>query len=196
MDTATFERAVEAFSSANAQDPKTILLDGKPQPFELVQAARRARWVRQLVVEPSWALKLAAHCQHLRRWEIPRESYDDGRLGYLKWRKALSQFHADAAAETLRQLGIDDDTIQQVRRINLKQGLHQNADTQHMEDVLCLVFLQYEFEAFAGKHDDKKVVSILKKSWAKMSDRGRRAALALDLPPRLSALVKRALSNP
>ena len=195
MDSATFQRAVAAFSEANARDPKRVLIDGELRPFALVQAERRVEWLFRLLPDASWALKLAAHCQHLRRWEIPRTNFDDGRLGYLTWRKELSRFHADAATEMLRGLGIDENVIADVRRINLKQGLHTNPETQVMEDVLCLVFLQYDFAEFAKHHDTKKLENIVRKTWDKMSDSGKEAALGIDLPPELLALVQRALSR-
>jgi hypothetical protein len=114
----------------------------------------------------------------------------------LTWRKALARLHADKASELLREAGYDEGTIAEVRRINLKQGLHVSPDTQTIEDALCLVFLEYELEEFAGKHPDDKVVDIIRKTWGKMSERGHERALALALPGRSAALVARALGAP
>jgi hypothetical protein len=186
-------RAIAAFRAANARDPNTILDAGQPRPKELVAAERLAAWVERLEPAASEPLVLASHCQHLCRWELARTDFPDGRVGYLTWRKALARLHADKASELLREVGYDEGTIAEVRSINLKQGLHANPDTQTIEDALCLVFLEHELEEFAGKHPDDKVVDIIRKTWAKMSERGHERALALVLPSHSAALVARAL---
>jgi hypothetical protein len=123
-----------------------------------------------------------------------RSSYPEGRVGYLQWRTQLARFHADRAAEILSSVGYDRALIDQVRRINLKQGLRSDPDVQTMEDALCLAFIEHEFDVFAAKHDDQKLIEILKKTWKKMSPRGREAALALQVSPRLRDLLGRALN--
>ena len=194
MDRERFERAVAAFDQANAEDPAREAVLGVPRPRELVQAERLAAWVARLESHPSEALLLAARCQHLERWKIPRCSHPEGRVGYLQWRTQLARFHADRAAEILSAAGYERPLIDQVRRINLKQGLRSDPDVQTMEDALCLSFIEHEFDAFAAKHDDDKLIEILRKTWKKMSARGRDAALALDASPRLKALLERALN--
>lgn len=165
------------------------------RPRELVQAERLSTWVLRLEPGASEALRLAARCQHLRRWEIPRDSYPAGRLGYLEWRKALGKFHADHAAAILTGVGYDSDVVERVRTINQKKALKLDPDVQTMEDALCLVFLEYEADEFARKHPPEKVVDILRKTWRKMSERGQREALALPMSDGLRDLVKRALAQ-
>ena len=58
----------------------------------------------------------------------------------------------------------------------------------------CLVFLNHYFDAFANKHSEEKIIDIVQKTWGKMSDKGRQAALALTLPPHLEKLVAKALA--
>ncbi len=186
--------AIAAFRRENARDPNHLLDGGTPQPKELLDADRLAAWVERLEPNASEALRLASHCQHLRRWEMPRSDFEAGRIGYLKWRKTLGRFHAERAAEVLRGLGYDDGVLEAVRQINLKQGLQANADAQTMEDALCLSFLEHELAEFAEKHPEDKVVDIIQKTWAKMSDRGHRAALALELTAPAGELVKKALT--
>jgi hypothetical protein len=189
-------RAIAAFQAANAEDP-TLVSDGAElRPKELVAAERLALWVERLAPQPSEALALASHCQHLCRWKIPRSAYPDGRIGYLTWRKALAKYHADQAAEILRGVGYGDDVLLAVRQINLKQGLHLDADVQTMEDALCLSFLEHELEAFSREHPEAKVIDIIAKSWRKMSDRGREVALTLPLSEHAGALVQQALQQP
>lgn len=188
-----FERAIASFDRANAGDPVSIELDGRRRPRELVQAERLSACVDRLRPDAPEALRLAARCQHIRRWEIPRETYPEGRVGYLEWRKALSRFHADCASDILREAGYDDETIERVRTINHKSGIKRDPDVQTMEDALCLVFLEHELEEFAAKHPKEKVVDILQKTWRKMSDEGHRHALALPLSDEALSIVSEAL---
>ncbi|HEX7671979.1 MAG TPA: DUF4202 domain-containing protein [Polyangiaceae bacterium] len=184
---------MRAFDQANAEDPNRILDGGVLRPRELVDAERLSRWVERLAPDASEALRLAARCQHIRRWESPRATYPEGRIGYLAWRKALSRFHAKTAGEILRGAGYDDRAIERIRFINEKKSLKMDPDVQTMEDALCLVFLEYEIEEFATKHPEDKLIDILRKTWCKMSDRGHAEALALPMSAGVLGLVKRAL---
>ena len=160
-----------------------------------MHAERLAAWVSRLDPTPSEALKLAGYCQHLRRWEIPRGSFPDGRVGYLRWRKQLSKFHAESASKILREVGVDEATVQAVRRINLKQGLASDADTKTIEDALCLAFIEHDLVEFIAEHDEAKVIEIVQKTWRKMSERGRNAALALEHAPSVRQLLEVALAG-
>lgn len=184
-----------AFDAENAADPRSLDDRGTPRPHELVDAERLSAWVERIDPEAPEALRLAARCQHIRRWEIPRSGYAAGRQGYLEWRKALARFHAESASKILRKVGYDDATIERVRRINLKRELKSDPLTQTMEDALCLTFIEHELEDFAAVHSPEQVVDILRKTWSKMSERGHSLALGLELAPEVRALVQRALSS-
>jgi len=190
-----FLATIAAFDAANASDPREIAIDGALRPRELVDAERLSACVERLMPGAPVALRLAARCQHLERWKIQRSDYPQGRAGYLQWRTALGRFHADQAERILRQVGYDEETIAEVRRVNIKQGLRSDPLVQTMEDALCLAFLEHELEAFAEKHGADKIVSILQKTWKKMSPRARELALGLAFPPPVEALVERALSG-
>jgi hypothetical protein len=177
----------------NSADPRSSEVDGVSRPYELVQAERLSRWVERLAPNASEPLRLAARCQHLRRWEIPRSDLPPGRVGYLQWRTRLARFHAEQAGQVLRSTGYDETTILHVRRINLKQGLRSDPDVQVMEDALCLSFIEHELESFSQRHDEPKVADILQKTWKKMSAHAREVALGLPLSEGLSALLRRAL---
>lgn len=182
-------------NALNEADPNQFQTPAGPKPRELWMAERLEYWVQQVATPPSTALVLAARCQHLMRWRIKRSDYDQGRIGYLKWRKDLAKMHADAATEVLRSVGFDEDVIQSVREINLKQNLKTSPDVQAMEDALCLCFLEQEYGAFAEKHEDQKVVEIVEKTWRKMSPVGQKLALTLPLSGRPGQLVRRALAG-
>jgi hypothetical protein len=194
MDRDRYERAIAAFDRANAEDPNSLAVAGVSRPRELVQAERLSAWVTRLEPAASEALLLAARCQHIRRWQIPRGSYPAGRVGYLQWRTELGRFHADTAARLLEEIGYEHDLIDAVRRINTKQGLRSNPDTQIMEDALCLAFLEHEFDEFSRKYPAEKVCEIVQKTWKKMSPRGHELALQLPFSAEALALVTRALN--
>lgn len=191
---ARYDAAVAKFLEQNGRDPNRVEANGESRPKEQLAAEQLAAWVERLEPQGSEALHLAAYCQHLRRWEIPRSTYDAGRLGYLKWRKDLGRFHADQATAVLHEVGYDDATVEAVRQINMKLGLQANPDSATMEDALCLSFLEHEFAEFAAKHPDDKVIDIVRKTWRKMTERARSVALTLPLSGRPQALVARALT--
>ena len=185
-DDPRFTAAIERFDALNARDPV-----GK----ELVYSQRMTQWLDRLAPDASIPLRLAARAQHLMRWEIPRSSFPDGRAGYIRWRTKLYDFHADKAAEVLRDVGYDDATIAQVRSLIRKESLKQSPDMQLLEDVICLVFLENYFADFAKDHDEEKLVRILRKTWKKMSPRGREAAMAIQLGEREKQLIAKALAS-
>lgn len=196
-DPARFERALQAFDDANAADPNREMHDGQEWPRELLYARRLTDFVLALQPDASEALRLAARCQHLRRWEIPRQSYPATRPGYLKWRADLKKFHAAKAGEILRQVGYSEELVQRVQELNLKQQLAAgDPETGVLEDALCLVFLQFQLGDLASRSEDDKMVNAIRKSWLKMSPAGRAAALKLPLGERERKLVQQALEAP
>jgi hypothetical protein len=177
-----FERALARFDAANAEDPNQQIVDGQPQPKELVYGQRISAMLARFAPQASEALQLAARCQHIRRWEIPRSEYPQTTIGYKQWRTRLKQFHADTAAAILNDVGYDDDTIRRVRALLRKEGLKTNPETQALEDVVDLVFLEHYLEDFVAKHGhqgEDKLADILRKTWKKMSPEGQAAALNL-----------------
>ncbi|HMJ11061.1 MAG TPA: DUF4202 domain-containing protein [Polyangiaceae bacterium] len=194
MSSARFAAAIAAFDRKNSEDPNREVDGGVEYPREWLDAQRLSVWVERLEPNASEALQLAARCQHLQRWRIPRSAFPEGRVGYLQWRTQLGRFHADEAEKVLHESGYAEDVIGAVRRINLKQNLHSNHDTRIMEDALCLSFMEHELERFATQHSDEKLVNILKKTWSKMSERARVVAAGLSLSARLQTLLERALT--
>ena len=187
-----FRRAVERFDGANAEDPNRERVDGAEQPRELVYARRMTARLDRFQPDASEAVRLAARCQHIRRWTIPRRDYPAGREGYRRWRTDLARFHASTAAAILRDVGYDEGVVARVESLLRKERLKADPEVQLLEDVICLVFLEHYLAGFAPKHDEETLVGVLRKTWRKMSDEGCRAALALDLPAGLRPLVERA----
>lgn len=189
------DEAFRRFDEANAEDPITETVDGEEVPKELVYAQRMSTWLERLAPNAPETVKLAARAQHIRRWEVPRDTYPEGRAGYLKWRTDLYKRHGDIAGAILKDVGYDDDTIERVKTLLRKRGLKTDPDVQLLEDVICLVFLEYYFHDFAKQHTEEKLISIVQKTWKKMTDKGHEAALRLDYAPEDLALIQKALQK-
>jgi hypothetical protein len=194
MDTPRTLRAWLAFDAANAQDPNTIEDGGRTWPRELFFAQRLSEWVSRLCPEASEALRLASRCQHICRWQIPRTDYEPTRGGYLRWRSDLKRFHAAQAVRLLAEAGFDAETAARVRSLNLKENLGEDPEVQVLEDALCLVTLQYQLAELAEKTEHAKMISILQKTWRKMSRQAHEAALQLPYAERERALLAEALA--
>ncbi len=184
-----FDAAIRRFDEENARDPH----QENNRPRELLYAERLTGWVLKLRPNASEVLRLAARCQHICRWQSPRESYPMTRPGYLKWRADLKKFHAEKSGAILREVGYEDDTIRRVQDLNLKKNFPADAECRVLEDALCLVFLEFQFAALATKSDDEKMINALRKSWDKMTDAARAEALKLPFGEREKSLVEQAL---
>jgi hypothetical protein len=187
--------AFRLFDKANEKDPNTELWLGKTYPKELLYAIRMTDKLNVFEPEASEPLKLTARCQHIRRWEIPRETYEMNRTGYLKWRQDLKKFHAEKAGCILREVGYGQEMIDKVTFLLEKKQLKKNAESQTLEDVICLVFLEFYFEPFSHKYPEEKLIEILQKTWRKMSDKGQEAALKLPLSKDSLELMGKALGD-
>ena len=188
------DKAFELFDEYNKQDPHQLTWNGTIYPAEYFYALQLHAWVKKLKPDASEALLLASRCQHIGRWKIPRDEYPAGKAGYLNWRSGLAKFHAATAGELLQQAGYTEEEIKEVQHILLKENLKRDEDVQTMENALCLVFLEFQYEDFISKHDDEKVIRILQKSWKKMSEPGRNEALKLNYSKKGKELLIKALN--
>jgi hypothetical protein len=186
---ARFQQVLGRFEDENARDPNLVVIDGMARPRELIYAQRLADWVLRLCPEASEALQLAAHCQHICRWMIPRNSYPMTRAGYLRWREELKRFHAQKSTEILREAGYSEEMIARVRDLNLKKNLGEDPECQVLEDALCLVTLQYQLSELMDKTETDKMITILQKTWRKMSPAARQEALGLPFSDREKELI-------
>ena len=194
-DPARFTTAIRRFDEENARDPNTEIMDGAVHPRELLYAKRLSDWVMKLAPDASEELRLAARCQHIARWLIPRTTYEMTRAGYLRWRSDLKAFHARKAAEILREAGYPPEIIQRVEELNLKKNFPKDPESRVLEDALCLVFLQYQLADLAARTAEDKIINALQKSWKKMTAAARTLALQLSFAPREKALLEHALQG-
>lgn len=193
-DPKRLEDALRLIDEANSEDPNTESFEGEDFPKELLYSMRMTRWLETIEPQASEALRLAVRSQHICRWEIPRSDYPLGRKGYHQWRTRLYDYHGEKAAEILEKAGYDEETIARVRKMLKKQGLKSSPETQTLEDVACLVFLESYFWDFSRLHDEEKIIGILRKTWVKMSARGQEAARELSLNAGAEALLNKALT--
>ena len=194
MKPTRFETAIALIDKANSEDINSYEVAGLNYPKELLYSLRMTRKLLRFEPNASKALQIAARAQHICRWKIARDAYPMDRVGYLEWRETLKKMHADLTADILEQVGFDDQFTDRVKAIILKKLIKKNEESQTIEDIICLVFLDYYFEEFAAKHNDEKVIDILKKTWIKMSDKGHEAALKIPFSEKSLILVKQAIS--
>jgi hypothetical protein len=187
------EQAYSHFDVYNYRDPNSEVWNGKSFPKELLYAIRMTERLEKFAPGSPDHIKLAVRCQHIGRWEIPRNTFPMDRKGYLRWRNALKVHHAKLAGDILKVCGYDEATIEKVKFLLLKKELNRNPETQLVEDVVCLVFVEFYLQDFADKHDDEKVVDILKKTMSKMSPRAIDEVSRLGLKPKVSQLITMAV---
>ena len=185
---------VAAIDEANARDPTLIEAEGKLYPKALLYGKRMSTVLDKFMPDAPETLLIAARAQHIERWVIPRTSYPKGRIAYLKWRKDLQQYHAKRCGELMRGAGYREDDVEKVGALLRKEHLKYDPLTQALEDVICLVFLQYEAPEFIVLHDDNKVRDFLVKTARKMSPLGLAEAGKLTLDVRLARLLTEALA--
>jgi hypothetical protein len=190
-----YERARVLIDGAHAADPNKT---AGGRPAEMVYAEGMEKWVVRIAPDAEPLLMLAARCQHLERWSVPRSSFPLGRPGYLSWRRSLYGKQADRARQLMLAAGVPAEEAANAAAWVAKKGLQTNPGTQALEDAAVLVFLESEIEAFTAQHAEyprEKFVDILRKTWRKMSPRAQELALGIDLPAPVAALVREAVGT-
>ena len=195
ITSALFQKAFAAFDAYNSGDPHQEEFQQQQHPKELLYARRMTEQLNVFAPESPEYVQLAARCQHIGRWEIPRATYPMDRKGYLQWRSQLKIHHAEIAEKILNDCGYDSDTIEKVKFLVQKKQLSHNPETQLLEDVICLVFVHYYLEDFAQRHDDEKVIDILKKTLKKMSPHAIDETLKLPMTSKIRSLINQAAAH-
>lgn len=196
---AMYDKTVALIDAANSEDPnKDSDTSGKEWPKELLYSHRMAEMLERYTPDADDVMKIAIRAQHIQRWKSPRSDYPMDRTGYLKWRTDLYKFHADTTGELMAQAGYDEASIERMKKAVGKKSIKSNPDTQLLEDVVDLVFIEHYMLAFASKHpeyDEAKWIDIIKKTWNKMSEKAQQYALAgnIQLPEPLIPLIQKAV---
>ncbi|OCK84033.1 glutamyl-tRNA synthetase [Lepidopterella palustris CBS 459.81] len=190
-----YTKALSAIDAAHSLDPKKVTVNGAEIPYELHYAQKMFDHLSNRLPGASEPLRLAVRAQHFRRWEVPRDSYPMTRIGYHAWRTFLKKRQAELVQQICIESGYEADVAARVASLIRKEDLKDDEETQVLEDVACLVFLDDQFEQFEREHDEDKIVGILKKTWGKMSERGHELALQIPMSERPLELVKKALAG-
>jgi len=195
-----YEKARGLIDTANGADPNQVTADGKEWPKELLYSERMSDMLERYNPNADDAMKLAIRAQHIERWKSPRNAYPMDRIGYLTWRKDLYKIQANTAVDLLQQAGYGEDVTERVRNAVAKKNIKGNPDTQLLEDVTDLVFMEHYMLEFVGKHPDyseEKWVDIILKTWNKMSANAHDFTLsgAVRLPESLLPLVMKAVAD-
>jgi len=192
-DNPRLHAVLAAIDLVNSADPRIDLVHETEVPRELLYGRRMSERLAQFTQEASEPLQIAVRAQHVRRWVVPRDKFPMTREGYRAWRMSLAQYHAQVAAELMAEHGYDSELVARVGSLIRKENLKRDSEAQALEDVACLVFLEYYLEEFMAEHPAAKVVEVIRKTWGKMSPLGQAAAMKLGLSPEAEALVKKAL---
>jgi Domain of unknown function (DUF4202) len=188
------QQVLDAIDQCNSEDPNKEEHNNQQIAKELLYGQRMSGHLNQFAPEASEILQIAARAQHIKRWSIPRSDYPMNRQGYKKWRTELGKFHADTTAQLMDNAGYSAEQQERVAVLLQKKFLKRDDEVQCLEDVICLVFLEHYLEAFAAKHDEDKLIDIIRKTWKKMSEQGHEAALKLPFNDAMGALVGKALN--
>lgn len=194
-DSLRFAEAIRQIDAINQPDPHRLIEAGEEWGRELLYSRRRSVWLDLLAPRGDDLVRIAVRALHIARWEIPRSDFAEGRVGYHLWRNALAKFHAEKTAEILAEIGYGSDDIQRVENLILLKDFKRDRDAQLIEDVASIVFFEYEFELFAPTQSREKLIDIIRKSWRKMSEKGRENVLELELSREGKALLKAALGD-
>lgn len=192
--TTPFAKTLALIDAANSQDPNLESDGAELRPKELLYSQRMSECLEEFAPEASEHLRIAARGQHIERWTSPRNAYPEGRTGYKQWRAELGLFHAKRVGELMKEAGYGEEDVKRAQYLVQKRGLGRDPETQCLEDVVCLVFIRHYLEDFASKHDEEKLIDIIRKTWAKMSEKGHAAALQIPLSDAMKNLVGKALS--
>ncbi len=193
MTPTPFQNASAWIDAENAQDPNTEIDQSQSQPKELLYSNRMYKKLMDFYPNASEEVQIACKAQHICRWKMPRETYPMDRVGYLKWREDLKKFHAKTTAVILEKAGYNETFTARVSFLIEKKLLKKDSETQLLEDVICLVFLEHYLEPFVAKHDTEKLKNIILKTWNKMSERGQQEALKINFTATSLQLIKEAL---
>ncbi len=197
------KKVLSAIDNINRTDSNTILVDGVEHPKELIYGQRMSQCLAKHWGQASELLQIAVRAQHIKRWHLQRSEFEQGKAGYYQWRIALGKFHGELAASIMIEQGYTVDQAEQTAAMIRKDLISQkkvkaNNDSQTLEDVACLVFLEHYFDDFSATYtavgNEEKIIRIIKLTWQKMSDQGHEIALTLPFPKHLAALVAKALA--
>ena len=189
-----YRGAAEAIDAANSADPTSVVVRGVEQPLALAHGRLAAEWIERLVPDADEAVLLAARAHHLRRWEVGRSSYPEGRWGYLRWRRDQKDRHARDVEAILTSAGYGPDAVGPVQSLLRREHVSTDPRAQAVEDAACLVFIETQLDDMIGRLDHARLIEVVRKTARKMSPAALDAVGELTLSDAAKALLADALS--
>ena len=175
-------RALALIDAANAADPKDAAL---------VYGQRMSAELARLFPDASEVLQVAARGQHVERWLLPRSDYPEGKEGYHAWRREQGRRHGLRVAGIMAEAGFPPEDGERVGVLLRKEGIKRDPEVQALEDVICFVFLKWDFARFAAERGAEQTLDIVQKTARKMSAEARGRVLAeFDLPEPLAGAFR------
>lgn len=195
-----FDQVIALIDEVNSQDPNQEHHDDKQWPKEHLYALRMTDMLNRFAPDADKLMHIAVRAQHIKRWCSPRSDFPMNKQGYHQWRSALYIFHASTVVELMQQAGCTQKDQDRVYAAVAKQQIKRNPDSQLVEDIASLVFIEHYMLAFAQTkpdYDEQKWIGILRRTWQKMSAQAHDFVLAghITLPAPLVPLIEKALAE-
>lgn len=193
-----FNKVITLIDEANNQDPNTEQHNGESFPKEYLYSQRMSEMLTRFKPDADELMQVAVRAQHIQRWKSPRSDFEMNKQGYHQWRSALYIFHASLVVELMKQAGFNDTDQNRVYNAVAKKDIKRNPDSQLVEDVASLVFIEHYMLGFASAkpdYNEEKWIGIIRRTWQKMSDEAHEFVLAgnIKLPTPLVGLIHKAL---
>lgn len=192
-------QVITLIDQANSQDPNTEIYNAQSLPKESLYATRMSEMLARFNPNADELMQIAVRGQHIERWQSPRSNFAMNKQGYHQWRSALYIFHASRVIELMQQVGFNEAQQQRVYAAVAKQDIKRNPDSQLVEDIASLVFIEHYMLAFTSTkpdYDEQKWLGIIRRTWRKMSVEARDFVLAgnVTLPEPLVGLIHKAVA--
>ena len=187
-----YNDALKLIDKAHNEDPAYVTIDGNKVSDEFLYSERMLNQLLAYYPDSNPFIKLSAKCHHLKRWEVDRKLYPMDKQGYFNWRRVVAKHQLNIAKEILTKAEFSEEEIDKVISCLKKENIKRIPEAQIIEDVACMVFIQFYLEEFAKPHQDDKVIDILYKTMLKMSDPGIETCKKLPLSNKVAHLVKKA----
>lgn len=186
------KKIFEVIDRENNQDPNIEIYKNEEYKKEYLYGLRMSEQLKEFNPITSEILKIACRAHHIRRWDIKRDAYAEGKIGNQKWRKDQIQHHADVTGNLMTDHGYSNQEIESLKKILLRKN-PTHPDSQCLEDVASLVFFKYYFADFLKTQSSEKLKQFIIKTWDKMSRDAQKNALKYNFPPEQLSLLKDAL---
>lgn len=185
-----YKDAIQKIDIIHQEDPNLELYQGVEVKAEWLYSERMLEVLAKVAPEASLELKLAAKCQHMHRWGIPRNTFTIDKKGYYQWRAAVMEHQLGYTVGVLEDAGIAATSIDVVVDALKNKADKTNVHAAIIEDTACLVFIKWYLVDFAGQFEVEKAKTILAKTAKKMTAHGLSLLSQLNLAPAVLDILK------